>query len=386
MEEKIEEIKKIIKEEKIKNIFLMFVDFSGRILTKMVGASELIRNTHVSWFDGISLNGTLLNDFEGNKESSEWLVLLPDPYSFRVLPFLKDEYQKSGIIFCDIKNHPLDTRGTLKKAVEEFLDLGMTPMFGTQSIYAILNTDQNQGFYQIFATNPNTIFHNNVVNNLLEAGIEIEYYMPYGKKHQRIDLVPDVASIAADKLFTAKWFIQNLAILEQKEISFENIDQPFVSSCPVHMSLWKGKHEKNLFFEEEDNYELSKTGKKFIQGILQHQKFIQNMVKATSSYPVMPYANRYSVHRDNSMVQVPLYFKEKQKRDRIGWSKRCIYNGLNADVNYYLLFSCLLYAGLYGVSSKEDQVKKLSLSESEEYFTKKLGKEIVKKGMKEFGK
>ena len=369
IEEQIENIKKVLKEEKIKNIYLNFVDVSGNILTKMVGVDELIRNTHVSWFDGISLNGSLIKDFSLDSESSDWLVLMPDPYSFRILPFLKDENQKSAMIFCDIKNHHFNTRGMLKNAVQEFLDMGITPMIGTQNIYAIENDFNNQNFYQTFATNTNTIFHNNVVNFLLQAGIEIEYYMPYGKEHQRIDLVPDIANIAADKLFTTRWFIQNLAIQNDKQISFKNIENPFISTCPVHMSLWKGKHEKNLFFDEKDKYELSKLGKKFINGILKHQDFIQNILKSCTKFPVKQYENHCSVNRDNSIIQIPLYFKEKQKQDRIGWSKRCIYNGLNADTNYYLLFACLLYAGL-------SEIKEEKFKSSEDYFNQKLGKVV----------
>lgn len=368
MQEQIEYIKKILQEEKIKNIYLLFVDLSGQIFTKMVGVDELIKNTHVSWFDGISLNGSLIEDFNQNLES-DWLVLMPDPFSFRKLTFLEDDNQRAGILFCDIKNHPLDTRGILKKAVKEFFEVGITPMFGTQAIYAILDEVKNQNFYQTLATSPTTIFNNNLVNYLLQADIEIEYYMPYGTKHQRIDLVPDIANIAADKLFTARWFIQNLGLKYEKEISFENIDKPNISNCPVHMSLWKCKHEKNLFFDENDDCELSNLGKKFIQGILKHQNFIQQVVKVTSQYSVENYENKYSTHRDKSIVQVPLYFKEKQKQDRIGWSKRCIYNGLNTDTNYYLVFACLLYAGLYGIQDKRENSKK--------YFNEKLGKELM---------
>ena len=370
MNEKIEEIKKILNEEGIENIYLMFVDFSGNLLTKMIGVQELIRNTHVSWFDGISLNGSLIKDFQEEKYS-DWLVLLPDPSSFRKITFLKDENQKAGMIFCDIKNYPLDTRGILKKAVSEFLKLEITPMFGTQAIYAILGEVQNQDFYKTLATNPNTIFHNNLINYLLKAGIEIEYYMPYGKKHQRIDLVPDIANVAADKLFTTKWYIENLGLSQKKEISFENIENSNISTCPVHMSLWKGKHEKNLFFDENDKYELSKLGKDFIKGILKHQVFIKKAIEATTQFSIKQYKNQYSIQRDESILQVPMYFKEKQKKDRIGWSKRCIYNGLNADNNYYLTFAILLYAGLYGILDKKET--------SQEYFTEKLGNEIIQK-------
>ncbi len=391
MEEQIEKIKKELKEKEIQNIYLNFVDFTGNVLTKMVGVQELINNTHVSWFDGISINGNLIQDFKDDREN-DWLVILPDPFSFRIIPFLKDENQRAALIFCSIKNTSLDTRGLLKKAVSEFQELEMTPMFGTEFIYSI-EEKEYQNFYETLATNKRTIFQNNLVNELLKANIDIEYYLPYGENHNRIDLVPDVADVAADKLWTANWFARNLAHQENMEISFKNIEKLNLSSCPIHMSLWKGKREKNLFFDGEDKFELSQLGKSFINGILYHEKSLKALATATSNEPQKYYRTKISVTRGNSLLQVPLYFNEKQKQDRIGWSKRCIYNGLNASQNYYLMFAAILYAGLYGIQNKIEPVKNIEVDsytkkelidnlKGNEYFTEKLGTKIIDKAIK----
>ena len=391
MEEQIEKIKKELKEKEIQNIYLNFVDFTGNVLTKMVGVQELINNTHVSWFDGISINGNLIQDFKDDREN-DWLVILPDPFSFRIIPFLKDENQRAALIFCSIKNTSLDTRGLLKKAVSEFQELEMTPMFGTEFIYSI-EEKEYQNFYEILATNKRTIFQNNLVNELLKANIDIEYYLPYGENHNRIDLVPDVADVAADKLWTANWFARNLAHQENMEISFKNIEKLNLSSCPIHMSLWKGKREKNLFFDGEDKFELSQLGKSFMNGILYHEKSLKALATATSNEPQKYYKTKISVTRGNSLLQVPLYFNEKQKQDRIGWSKRCIYNGLNASQNYYLMFAAILYAGLYGIQNKIEPVKNIEVDsytkkelidnlKGNEYFTEKLGTKIIDKAIK----
>ena len=391
MEEQIEKIKKELKEKEIQNIYLNFVDFTGNVLTKMVGVQELINNTHVSWFDGISINGNLIQDFKDDREN-DWLVILPDPFSFRIIPFLKDENQRAALIFCSIKNTSLDTRGLLKKAVSEFQELEMTPMFGTEFIYSI-EEKEYQNFYETLATNKRTIFQNNLVNELLKANIDIEYYLPYGENHNRIDLVPDVADVAADKLWTANWFARNLAHQENMEISFKNIEKLNLSSCPIHMSLWKGKREKNLFFDGEDKFELSQLGKSFMNGILYHEKSLKALATATSNEPQKYYRTKISVSRGNSLLQVPLYFNEKQKQDRIGWSKRCIYNGLNASQNYYLMFAAILYAGLYGIQNKIEPVKNIEVDaytkkelidnlKANEYFIEKLGTKIINKAIK----
>lgn len=396
MLEQIEKIKKELKEKEIQNIYLNFADFSGNILTKMVGVQELINNTHVSWFDGISINGRLLQDFN-DKKSNDWLVILPDPFSFRVIPFLKEENQRAALIFCSIKNSYIDTKGLLKQAVHEFEKLEMTPMFGTEFIYSIETNEENQDYYKLLATNKNTIFQNNLVNEILKSGIEIEYYLPYGKKHNRIDLVPDVADVAADKLWTAKWFAENLANAQDIDISFNNIENSNLSSCPVHMSLWRGKREKNLFFDGEDKFELSQLAKNFMNGILYHQRSIKALSAVTSKNPQKYYQTKISVNRGNSLIQVPLYFNEKQKQDRVGWSKRCIYNGLNSDQNYYLMFAVLLYAGLYGIENKLGGIERIEvdaytkeemISDLEEntYFKEKLGEKLIQKAINKLKK
>ena len=396
MLEQIEKIKKELKEKEIQNIYLNFVDFSGNILTKMVGVQELINNTHVSWFDGISINGRLLQDFN-DKKSNDWLVILPDPFSFRVIPFLKEENQRAALIFCSIKNSYIDTKGLLKQAVHEFEKLEMTPMFGTEFIYSIETNEENQDYYKLLATNKNTIFQNNLVNEILKSGIEIEYYLPYGKKHNRIDLVPDVADVAADKLWTAKWFAENLANAQDIDISFNNIENSNLSSCPVHMSLWRGKREKNLFFDGEDKFELSQLAKNFMNGILYHQRSIKALSAVTSKNPQKYYQTKISVNRGNSLIQVPLYFNEKQKQDRVGWSKRCIYNGLNADQNYYLMFAVLLYAGLYGIENKLGGIERIEVDaytkeemisdlEANTYFKEKLGEKLIQKAINKLKK
>lgn len=396
MLEQIEKIKKELKEKEIQNIYLNFVDFSGNILTKMVGVQELINNTHVSWFDGISINGRLIDDFN-DKKSNDWLVILPDPFSFRVIPFLKEENQRAGLIFCSIKNSYIDTKGLLKQAVHEFEKQEMTPMFGTEFIYSINTNEENQDFYKTLATNKNTIFQNNLVNEILKSGIDIEYYMPYGKKHNRIDLVPDVADIAADKLWTVKWFAENLANQKDTKISFNNIENSNLSSCPVHMSLWRGKREKNLFFDGEDKFELSQLAKTFMNGILYHQKSIKALLTVSSKNPLKNYQTKISVNRGNSLIQVPLYFNEKQKQDRVGWSKRCIYNGLNADQNYYLMFAVLLYAGLYGIENKLGGIEKIEVDaytkeelisdlDANTYFKEKLGEKLIQKAINKLKK
>ncbi len=387
-EEKVNEIKEILRKEKIKHIYLNFVDFYGNIRTKMVGVKELINNTHVSWFNGISINGSLVKDFENNKDS-DWLVIIPDPNSFRRIPFIQEEDQKSAMLMCYIKNFELDTRKKLLDATNEIISKGYCPIAGTELIYGCEEKEESQDFYYTLATSKRTKFNNKLVNSLLDSGIDIEYYMPYGKNHSRIDLVPDIVINSADKIETAKWFANNLSNEMNYKINFNNIKEKNISTCPVHLSIWKENREQNLFFDINDEIELSNLGRKFINGILYFNKFIKATIASTTKNEILNYETRYSTQRDSSLMQVPLYFKEKLKKDRIGWSKRTVYQGINADCNHYLVFSALLYAGIYGIENNiekiENRLDNYTIEEliievkTNQYFKQKFGDAIIKK-------
>ena len=157
------------------------------------------------------------------------------------------------------------------------------------------------------------------------------------------------------------------------------------------------KREKNLFFDGEDKFELSQLAKNFMNGILYHQRSIKALSAVTSKNPQKYYQTKISVNRGNSLIQVPLYFNEKQKQDRVGWSKRCIYNGLNSDQNYYLMFAVLLYAGLYGIENKLGGIERIEvdaytkeemISDLEEntYFKEKLGEKLIQKAINKLKK
>lgn len=386
--EKIEQIKEFLKQKDIKNIYLVFTDTNGKILYKSVGVEELIRNTHVSWFDGISINGNLIEDFKTSKKS-EWLVILPDANAFYYLPFINEKEQSSCMIICDYKAFPYDTRKLLKDVVEKYLEMGITPIIGPEYIYS-LNEKNKQDFYCSLPVYNYNKFNNKLVNNLLDTNIDIEYYMPFGNKHNRIDLVPDVANISADKLLVCRWFSENLAYLENTSILLSSPGDETISSCPSHFSLWKGNREKNLFFDGEEENELSMLGNKFINGVLYFNKFIKAVIKSCTKQEVKNYMVNYSTNRDNSLIQVPLYFNEKQKKDRIGWSKRCIFNGINADCNYYLVYATILYAGFIGINNnkffeiekRNDDYTNTELIEEVEnnqFFKEVFNTELIKK-------
>ena len=384
--DRINEIREIIERHGLRHIYLNFVDVAGQLWTKTVGVKELLANTHVSWTNGISINGKLIDELNCIPDC-DWLVIVPDPKRFYCLPFIDDPQQFAGALMCSIKEFELDSRSVLQKAISYSKSLGFCPIAGLQLIYGI--HDESVGHaYQSLVFNPANTFNNEVVNALLGSDIDVEYYLHYAQDTNRIDLVPDEMDVIADKYTIAKWFIQSIGFKKRTEVSFDRLSLgKGLSPCPIHLSLWDKNKGNNLFFDPERNLELSYIGECFVNGILKFLPSILGMIAATSNTPVTAFIDSFtpsvSTLRDQySIINIPMYFEEKKKVDRVGWSKRCIFNTGVSNPNIYLLLSFLLYAGLYGIVNKvEESASALQLSpetvreqlNDNQYFREKIG-------------
>lgn len=354
--DRINTIKETIEQYELHHIYLNFVDIRGSLWTKTVGVKELLANTHVSWTDGISINGRLIDGFNLDSDG-DWLVIVPDPTKFYRLSFIDEPQQFAGALLCSIKDSELDSRYVLLKAVEYSKSLGFAPVAGLQLIFGIKDVFAEKA-YQSFVFNTSNTFNNEVVDSLLKSEIDVEYYLRYCNHSNRIDLVPDEMNLIADKFTMAKWYTQALGLKHSIDISFTGLNLgKGISSCPIHMSLWDKNKGNNLFFDPNRELELSLTGEYFVNGILAFLPSIIAIISATSSTPIASIIDNYtpsvSTLRDQcSAISIPLYFEEKKKADRIGWSKRCIFNLGLSNSNIYLLLASLLYAGLYGITNK----------------------------------
>jgi len=123
------------------------------------------------------------------------------------------------------------------------------------------------------------------------------------------------------------------------------------SGMHVHQSLFKGG--KNLFFDAKDKHHLSKTGKSYLAGLLQHMREISSVTNQwVNSYKRLvpgfeaPVYIAWGQRNRSALVRVPMYKPGKEKATRI--ELRCP----DPACNPYLAFSVMLAAGLKGVDSE----------------------------------
>jgi glutamine synthetase len=141
------------------------------------------------------------------------------------------------------------------------------------------------------------------------------------------------------------------------------------SGMHTHFSLIEG--DTNAFYEAGAEFQLSKTARQFIAGILKHapeftavtNQFVNSYKRLWGGGEAPSYLS-WGHNNRSALVRVPLYKPGK------GQSARIEYRGIDSAANPYLAYAVLLGAGLKGIeegydlpAAAEDDVWSLSSAE-----------------------
>src|SRR5437773_2675944 len=85
-----------LEEEGIEFIRFWFTDILGQLKSFAVGREEM----EGALEDGMGFDGSSITGFNRIEESD--MIAMPDPASFRILPWRTGETHKVGRVFCDI--------------------------------------------------------------------------------------------------------------------------------------------------------------------------------------------------------------------------------------------------------------------------------------------
>jgi glutamine synthetase len=125
------------------------------------------------------------------------------------------------------------------------------------------------------------------------------------------------------------------------------------SGMQTHYSLFEG--DRNAFHEAGAEYQLSKTARQFIAGLLRHAAEITAVTNQwVNSYKRLwgggeaPNFVCWGHNNRSALVRVPMYKPGK------GQSTRVEYRALDSACNPYLAYAVLLTAGLRGIEEGLD--------------------------------
>lgn len=353
-----------IEERGVKFVRLWFTDVIGTLKSVAIAPAEV----EGAFAEGIGFDGSAIEGLTRSYESD--LLAQPDPTTFQTLPW-RGEIDPTARMFCDITTpdgRPAvsDPRHVLKRTLAKAADAGFTFYTHPEIEFYLLKSSSfgpdgpvpvdSAGYFDNVPGGTAHDFRRRSVRMLEDLGISVEFsHHEGGPGQNEIDLRYADALTMADNVMTFRTVIKEVAIEQGVYATF--MPKPLSghpgSGMHTHMSLFEG--ERNAFYEEGAKYQLSKTGRHFIAGLLKHanemaavtNQFV-NSYKRLWGGDEAPSFVTWGHNNRSALVRVPMYKPNK------GGSSRVEYRALDSAANPYLAYALMLAAGLKGIEEEYD--------------------------------
>ena len=351
-----------IEEDQVKFLSLQFTDVTGAVKSLDIPISRVEGSVQEGiWFDGSSVEG-----FARIQESD--MRLMPDLDTYAVLPWSPVDSRRARI-FCDIflpDGSPFmgDPRGTLKRILERIeargwtFNVGPEPEFflfkhnGPASIHPVPH--DVGGYFDFSATDEAVRVRTQLMAALGSMGLVVEMgHHEVALGQHEIDFEYADALKAADNILTLKYTVK--AIAAQHDLVASFMPKPIFgingSGMHCHQSLFDA-HGKNLFFDPDDQYNLSDLAYGFIAGQLQHAQAFSAIVAPTINsykrlvpgYEAPVYVGWAQINR-SALIRTPIYAPGRENSIRA--ELRCP----DPSANPYLALTVMLAAALDGIEN-----------------------------------
>lgn len=320
--------------------------------------------------------------------------LVIDPNTYAILPWSPSEMKRARVL-CDIylpngSAFDGDPRGVLKRQLAKLkaergwvLNIGPEPEFflflqnGPENMHPV---PHDVGGYFDFSANDDAVrVRTELMDVLSEMGLEIEVgHHEVALGQHEIDFHFADALKTADNVLTLKYTIK--AIAAQHGLTASFMPKPVFgingSGMHCHQSIFD-TNGQNLFYDENDPYQLSKLAYHFIAGQLHHAKALSAVVAPTVNsykrlvpgYEAPVYIGWAQVNR-SALIRIPQPMPGKE--DTVRLELRCP----DPSSNPYLAFNAMLAAGLDGIDKEmecPEPLNQLNVYELSDEMRKKLG-------------
>ena len=207
--------------------------------------------------------------------------LVPDPDTFVVLPYAP----RSAAMLADM--HTLDgepwaacPRSFLKRMIRRALGQGLQVQAGFEPEWSLavrvddryVPFDETLCFSSIGMQTAATVI-DEIVEALGKQGMRVEQYYPeLGHGQQELSIRYAPALRAADNQVLYRETVRAIAYKNGYFASFAPKPWPEQAGngCHIHLSVWDPSGEQNLFFDRSAPYQLSRLGRQFTAGLLEH--------------------------------------------------------------------------------------------------------------------
>ena len=349
-------ILEMAKKHDVKFIRLWFTDILGYLKSFAITVEEL----EGALDEGMGFDGSSIEGFARIDESD--MLAIPDPDTFRILPWRPMEHSAVARMFCNIVEpdgtpYKGDPRRILKETLKRASDMGCTFYVGPELEYFYFEDDTDTkvldkgGYFDMIPSDVASDLRKKTVITLQQLGIDVEYsHHEVAPSQHEIDMRYTDALTMADNVMTYRLVVKEVALLHDVYATF--MPKPMFgengSGMHVHQSLFKG--DRNAFFDANDQYNLSDIAKQYIAGLLRHapeitlitNQWVNSYKRLVPGYEAPVYIS-WARRNRSDLVRVPLYKPEKENATRVE------YRSPDPACNPYLAFAVMLAAGLEGI-------------------------------------
>ena len=349
-----------VQEDGVRFISLQFTDILGMIksVTIPVGRLEEVLEQGV-WFDGSSIEG-----FARIYESD--MVLVPDQTTYRVFPWSAPERRRARLI-CDANGPDGQPslsvpRLALKRSLARAAGLGYVCNVGPEMEFFLFKRNDERptqpvphdvGSYFDFSPRDEAQqVRSEIILALEGMGLQVEMsHHECAIGQHEIDFRYADALTSADNVVTFKYTVRAIAASHGIYASF--MPKPIFgiagSGMHTHQSFFDAEG-RNLFYDPDDEYNLSRLAYNFIAGQMMHARALAAVVaptvnsykRLTPGYEAPVYICWAQLNR-SALIRVPGHGRQHEGATRA--ELRCP----DPSANPYLAFTAMLAAGLDGI-------------------------------------
>ncbi len=282
------------------------------------------------------------------------IELEADLSSFSKIPYAPGNARAMGFMKKEGDVWDCCPRGFLDRIIREFSSEDMYVKASFENEFYLLKDSpniipsENTPFASTFSMDLNNDFIKDLAQTLTLQGIIVEqYYAEAGPGQQEVTMKYEDPLKAADNQIIFRETVKALAHEHGLRSSFlpKIFSDGSGSGCHLHLSLWKDG--KNILGDPDDIHGLSRPGKQFIAGILQHLPGLMALTtpSVNSYHRIIPHSwsgayqcwgidNREAAVRVISHPQGVQHFELKT---------------VDASSNPYLALGAVIAAGFHGI-------------------------------------
>lgn len=292
--------------------------------------------------------------------------LVIDPETYAVLPWSPTESRRARV-FCDIqtpdgKPFEGDPRGLLKRTLARIAEQGWVFNVGPEPEFFLFRRNGAEGIHPVphdvggyfdFSADDEAVrVRTELMAALSSMGLEVEVgHHEVALGQHEIDFRFENALRAADNVLTLKYTIKAIAAKHDLIASF--MPKPVFgmngSGMHCHQSIFDTRGN-NLFYDEKDEFHLSRLAYNFIAGQLEHAAALAAIVAPTVNsykrlvpgYEAPVYIGWAQINR-SALIRIPRF-----NEGHTG-SMRAELRFPDPSSNPYLAFSAMLSCALDGV-------------------------------------